>query len=107
MRSILDKLLAPLREERKPPPDGDRMRAIVTYHHGDIEAGKRNTYFWKNVTVRLADDPEGGPETTVATYLLRAAHGRMRVGDEIPVVVKRGTRTIIVIDAEAYEAEVA
>ena len=106
LRSLISKLVSPHGDERPgTPPTGDLARAVVTYYHGDIEAGLKQKYFWKNVTVRLADDPEDGPTTKVATYLQRRPHALMRIGTNIPVRVKPGTRTITAIDADAFEAE--
>ena len=90
------------------PATGDPARAVVVYYFGDEpEAGVRKDWYWRKVELRLADDPPDGPTTTVEAYLVKAAHQALRTGADIPVRLKPGTRTIVGIDVEAYEAEVA
>ena len=90
------------------PPAGDPARAVVVYYFGDEpEWGVSKDWYWRKVDLRLADDPPDGPVTRVETYLVKRAHQALRTEQEIPVRVKPGTRTIVGIDAEAYEAEVA
>ena len=86
---------------------GDPARAVVTYYHGSIKPGMRQRWFTKYVDLRLTDDPEDGPTTRVQVYLERRPHALMRLGVEVPVWLKPGTRTIIGIDADRFEAEAA
>jgi len=43
----------------------------------------------------------------VQVYLERRPHALMRLGTEVPVWLKPGTRSIIGIDADRFEAEAA
>jgi len=89
------------------PPEGDPARATVVYYFGDEPvAGVRQDFYWRTVELRLTDDPQGARTTTVETYLVRQAHQALRTGMDIPVRVKPGTRAIVGIDSEAFEAEV-
>lgn len=90
------------------PPTGESARAVVVYYFGDEpESGVSKDWYWRKVDLRLADDAPDGPVTRVETYLVKRAHQALRTGMDIPVRVKPGTRAIVGIDAEAYEAEVA
>ena len=90
------------------PAEGDPARAVVVYYYGDEpEYGVSKNWYWRKVDLRLADDPQDGPVTRVEAYFEKRAHQSLRTGAEIPVRLKPGTRTIVGIDVEAYEAEVA
>ena len=110
-RRVFEKLVS-LGDRPRPgtPPDGELARGVVTYYFGDEpQAGVSKQWYWRTVDVALADDANGpnGPVTRVEVYLNRRAHGALRVGAEVPVRLQPGTRTILGIDPDVFEAEIA
>jgi hypothetical protein len=70
--------------------------------------GNFDATLWSRVELRLrlADDGPNGPATTVDTWLQTRAWGEIEAGHEVPVRIDPGARTLLGLDAEAYEAEV-
>lgn len=106
-RKLIDRV-AGLGDHPRPgvAPTGDPARGVVVYYYGDEpELGVSKQWWWRTVDVALADDPQQ-VVARVEVYLTKAAYQRLRVGTEVPVRVEPGTRTIIGIDAEAFEHEI-